>query len=257
MENLVSMLAILCAVLHAVNSNCLDRMSNARCKKYAKYRACKYRPVKMAVFCPKTCGYCKDRPVCTDIKCPPSKICVMDENGNPGCRCLVECKKKFGTGPVCGHNGVEYPDLCDLINAECKTGDYILVRKYGSCVRKVTCKDREREAKLGLCKSWQKMNACFDHPVLMRTYCPKTCGFCRQPNEPKCERSKYGCCWSAPGDKSATGPYGQGCGECKDAPFCKYFKQGCGSERASNIKVMKKMCPFTCHYCQPARLIGG
>ena len=78
----------------------------------------------------------EDKPVCTDIKCPPSKICVMDENGNPGCRCLVECKKKFGTGPVCGHNGVEYPDLCDLINAECKTGDYILVRKYGSCVRK-------------------------------------------------------------------------------------------------------------------------
>eukprot|EP00795_Rhopilema_esculentum_P015674 gene15674-6965_t len=136
-------------------------MSNARCKKYAKYRACKYRPVKMAVFCPKTCGYCKDRPVCTDIKCPPSKICVMDENGNPGCRCLVECKKKFGTGPVCGHNGVEYPDLCDLINAECKTGDYILVRKYGSCDSQMSQNAKDQStAAAGV---HQEINLLLDH----------------------------------------------------------------------------------------------
>ena len=70
---------------------------------------------------------------CADIKCPPAKICVLDKAGQPSCRCLVECSKKIGTGPVCGKNGIEYQDLCDLKNEECKNGDYILVKKYGGC----------------------------------------------------------------------------------------------------------------------------
>ena len=33
-----------------------------------------------------------------------------------------------------------------------------------------------------------------------------------QATEPKCTRSKYGCCWNAKGNVPAKGPYGQGCG---------------------------------------------
>ena len=40
------------------------------------------------------------------------------------------------------------------------------------------CADAERESADGSCKAWQKTNACSSHPVLMRTYCPKTCGLC-------------------------------------------------------------------------------
>ena len=70
---------------------------------------------------------------CADISCPPAKICVLSATGQPTCKCLVECTRKLKTGPVCGMNGKEYPDLCDLKNDECVEGDYILVRKYGGC----------------------------------------------------------------------------------------------------------------------------
>lgn len=76
------------------------------------------------------------KPSCVDIKCPPAQICVLGPGGLPTCKCLVKCTKKFETGPVCGMNGIEYPDLCDLKNDECAKGDYILVKKYGSCGRK-------------------------------------------------------------------------------------------------------------------------
>ena len=76
---------------------------------------------------------------CAKMKCPPAKICVLDENRQPKCRCLVECSKKIGTGPLCGRNGKEYPDLCDLKQDECRTGDYILVKNYGPCVDRCKC----------------------------------------------------------------------------------------------------------------------
>ena len=78
------------------------------------------------------------KPSCADVKCPPAKICVINSAGQPTCRCLIECTKKLGTGPVCGMNGKVYPDLCDLQNDECATGDYILVKKYGSCKKEGT-----------------------------------------------------------------------------------------------------------------------
>jgi len=237
---------------------CMDLLPTSYCKKLSSYNNCKKKPVRMAVYCPRTCGYCNgSKPSCADIKCPPAKICVLNAAGQPTCKCLVECTRKLETGPVCGMNGKEYPDLCDLKNDECVKGDYILVRKYGGCGPTITCADKEREAKAGLCKAWQKNNACFDHPVLMRTFCPKTCGFCRQATEPKCTRSKYGCCWNAKGNVPAKGPYGQGCGACQDKPFCKYFKNCCGGLRSVNVEIMKKFCPFTCHYCQPGSFIGG
>lgn len=42
----------------------------------------------------------------------------------------------------------------------------------------VECKDKEREAKSGMCKSWAKSDFCKKAKSVMETYCPKECGFC-------------------------------------------------------------------------------
>ena len=38
----------------------MDRLGISYCKRLKKYGICKIRPVKMAVFCPKTCGFCSE-----------------------------------------------------------------------------------------------------------------------------------------------------------------------------------------------------
>eukprot|EP00794_Sanderia_malayensis_P013766 gene13766-15207_t len=191
---------------------CTDNLSAYYCAFLAKHRACHRNPVRMAVYCRKTCGYCVQKQTCATMTCPPSKICVTTESGAK-CKCLFECKKKLNIGPVCGQNGKTYDDMCDLINAGCATGDYLMVRHYGKCEKtSLKCRDSERESKKGLCKSWAEAKSCIYHSAYMRRFCPKTCGFCRQPIEPRCKRSKYGCCWHTQGDVAAKGKYGQGCG---------------------------------------------
>lgn len=255
MRNLAKLflfVCVLCASAYGYKSDgeCRDKLSSYKCGFLNKHRACKTNPVRMAVYCPKTCGYCAPKASCKTTKCSPNKICV-DTNKGPICRCLVECKKKMFTGTVCGKNGKTYPDLCDLINDGCHVEDHIMVEHYGPCkIQAVKCEDSERESKLGLCKSWQEDNACFEHTSMMRDFCPKTCGFCRQPIEPKCKRSKFGCCWDGQGDVAATGKYGAGCGKCQDKRFCKYFRRACGGTSRSNTMFMKKVCPETCHYCK-------
>lgn len=248
-----STVLVVCAYLHAAKAEkkpCADNLSAYYCAFLAKHRACHRNPVRMAVYCRKTCGYCVQKQTCATMTCPPSKICVTTESGAK-CKCLFECKKKLNIGPVCGQNGKTYDDMCDLINAGCATGDYLMVRHYGKCEKtSLKCRDSERESKKGLCKSWAEAKSCIYHSAYMRRFCPKTCGFCRQPIEPRCKRSKYGCCWHTQGDVAAKGKYGQGCGVCKDQRFCKFFRKACGEVKNGNADIMKKLCPETCLYCK-------
>eukprot|EP00112_Aurelia_sp_Birch-Aquarium-sp1_P021413 Seg5765.1 transcript_id=Seg5765.1/GoldUCD/mRNA.D3Y31 product="Follistatin-related protein 3" protein_id=Seg5765.1/GoldUCD/D3Y31 len=258
-----SILAVVVLVLACVQVSegavCRNIVPTSHCELLAtKFKACTRSPVRMRVYCPETCGYCAPNPQklnCQTTKCPPAKICVM-VNEKPTCKCLIVCKRRFGTGKVCGQNGKVYPDLCDMINEECRTGEYVMVDKYGACQKPEKCEDGERETKAGLCKAWQESNACFEHVDVMKTHCPKTCGFCRQPTEPKCKRSKYGCCWNAKGDVAAKGPHGEGCGPCSDKRFCRFFKKDCGGNRPQNTRLMKEMCPSTCHYCRSSGIFG-
>lgn len=49
---------------------------------------------------------------------------------------------------------------------------------YSLFVYIVVCKDNEREAKSGMCKSWAKSGYCKNHKYVMSLYCPKECKYC-------------------------------------------------------------------------------
>ncbi|EGZ08402.1 hypothetical protein PHYSODRAFT_306320 [Phytophthora sojae] len=50
-----------------------------------------------------------------------------------GSTCILDCPSTYG--PVCGDNGVTYPNECALDNGNCllTNGDYIFTKSQGSC----------------------------------------------------------------------------------------------------------------------------
>ncbi|XP_058963750.2 uncharacterized protein [Pocillopora verrucosa] len=109
------------------------------------------------------------------------------------------------------------------------------------------CKDKEREAKSGMCKSWAKSDFCKKAKSVMETYCPKECGFCKQFSPPGCQSRKHGCCWN---NLRARGPNGQGCPVCQDSyrRLCKLFGHLC-SQKGTSGKFVRYHCFQTCGWC--------
>ena len=74
---------------------------------------------------------------CEGIKCHLGAMCVSSSDGTSyRCQCPVECNTygdSVGSTPVCGNDGQDYNNWCELRMASCKTMKEIKVKYYGKC----------------------------------------------------------------------------------------------------------------------------
>ena len=95
----------------------------------------------MNVLFPTICVSGKKDP-CTKFVCPKGSVCEVDENMSPYCKCDGKCSDgDHYTGILCGRNGVEYKNLCELKKRNCghPEMDQITVKKYGRCQDQSNC----------------------------------------------------------------------------------------------------------------------
>ncbi|CAH1790970.1 unnamed protein product [Owenia fusiformis] len=71
---------------------------------------------------------------CQSIKCGSGKVCMLNIQGLPVCRCLpvISCSKR--RKEVCGHDGKTYRTRCHLKIAECNLSKKIKVAYKGGCM---------------------------------------------------------------------------------------------------------------------------
>lgn len=82
-------------------------------------------------------GKCKDS--CRNLKCPPGRFCVEDQNGLPHC---INCSSDCPSGvqePVCGDNLQTYQSPCHLKAELCKNGIPLQIAYPGPCRNNATC----------------------------------------------------------------------------------------------------------------------
>lgn len=74
---------------------------------------------------------------CKDKKCPYGARCVPSLDGKTAdCRCPESCPNlgdHVGSRPVCGSDGLDYRDSCDLKRAACLANTEITVKYQGKC----------------------------------------------------------------------------------------------------------------------------
>ncbi|PSN47765.1 hypothetical protein C0J52_20455 [Blattella germanica] len=74
---------------------------------------------------------------CRDKKCPYGARCVASVDGRTAsCECPTRCPAygdHSGSRPVCGSDGVDYKDQCELRKAACAAGKEVSVRFHGKC----------------------------------------------------------------------------------------------------------------------------
>ena len=74
---------------------------------------------------------------CEGKTCHLGAICVSSSDGNSArCQCPLECNSygdSVGSTPVCGNDGQDYANWCELRMASCKTMTEIKVKYYGKC----------------------------------------------------------------------------------------------------------------------------
>ncbi|GFR62640.1 agrin-like [Elysia marginata] len=75
---------------------------------------------------------------CTNQRCLYGAECMPSQDGKTArCQCPSECPNygdSQGGGPVCGSNGVDYPNMCELRKESCTSMKNIRVKYYGKCV---------------------------------------------------------------------------------------------------------------------------
>ncbi|XP_069999257.1 agrin isoform X5 [Penaeus vannamei] len=86
---------------------------------------------------------------CQGRKCHHGAVCVV-EGGTPQCQCPVECHMYNGAAaassrPVCGSDGKDYPNACQLHKHACNTQRHLEVKYLGKCdpCSDVTCPERQ------------------------------------------------------------------------------------------------------------------
>nr|QNH72530.1 toxin candidate TRINITY_DN29413_c0_g1_i1 [Pachycerianthus maua] len=101
------------------------------------------------------------------------------------------------------------------------------------------------------CNEWKDCGLCEDEydSIVMRRYCPLTCGFCLPPKPPECLKSEYGCCWDF--KTKALSLSGDGCPRCRDQfhTLCKRFISQC-EKKGRNGEYVRKKCSKTCGFCR-------
>ncbi|XP_052821290.1 agrin-like isoform X1 [Mya arenaria] len=74
---------------------------------------------------------------CEDMKCHYGAICVRTKDGlSARCQCQDVCYNfgdSLGSGPVCGTDGKEYANNCEMMRASCVGLTEIYVQYYGKC----------------------------------------------------------------------------------------------------------------------------
>jgi coxsackievirus/adenovirus receptor len=74
---------------------------------------------------------------CRDKKCPYGARCVASIDGlTATCECPTRCPAygdHTGSRPVCGSDGTDYKDQCELRRAACAANREVAVRFHGKC----------------------------------------------------------------------------------------------------------------------------
>ena len=74
---------------------------------------------------------------CRDMKCPYGARCVASIDGrSASCECPTRCPAygdHAGSRPVCGSDGADYKDQCELRRAACAANRDVTVRFHGKC----------------------------------------------------------------------------------------------------------------------------
>ncbi|XP_059489147.1 agrin-like isoform X3 [Neocloeon triangulifer] len=82
-------------------------------------------------------GECDMPDPCAQKQCPPGARCVASADGRSArCECPAKCPAygdHVGSRPVCGSDGVDYANLCQLRRAACTADADITVRYHGKC----------------------------------------------------------------------------------------------------------------------------
>ncbi|KAI9555274.1 hypothetical protein GHT06_017789 [Daphnia sinensis] len=80
----------------------------------------------------------EDKPdPCADLKCPPGAKCIAAADASSAtCQCPTKCSSygdSVGSRPVCGADGKDYPNMCELHKSSCLANRRIDVKFQGAC----------------------------------------------------------------------------------------------------------------------------
>uniref|UniRef100_A0A0P5AD15 Agrin n=1 Tax=Daphnia magna TaxID=35525 RepID=A0A0P5AD15_9CRUS len=80
----------------------------------------------------------EDKPdPCADLKCPPGAKCIAAADASSAtCQCPTKCSSygdSVGSRPVCGADGKDYPNTCELHKSSCLANRRIDVKFQGAC----------------------------------------------------------------------------------------------------------------------------
>ncbi|CAH1800530.1 unnamed protein product, partial [Owenia fusiformis] len=76
-------------------------------------------------------GRCKTRDPCLLKSCVKPRTCVVNNAGEPKCRCAIPCTRHWD--PACGTDGHTHTNPCMLNYLACETDSEISLRHMGNC----------------------------------------------------------------------------------------------------------------------------
>nr|UST29448.1 agrin [Haliclona caerulea] len=139
--------------------------------------------------CPQTTPAPTPAPNCDPVICASPNVCKL-VNGQSKCICSKFCTLEFE--PVCGSNGVTFPNRCGVRVGACEANKRITVASKGACPPKITCAN-VRCAANTRCKMIGGKPVCLPCPDA----CPKiykpVCGSDRVTYSSECEMQRAGC----------------------------------------------------------------